>query len=144
MSICVCLYKCMLVWFPCTTCFDTLCQIEVTLFFAKYASTSSSSSLSLSLPPSPFASLAPLALIYYAGFNIFLLPHSCIHTPPHLHSDGVERAVAFTQYPQYSCSTTGSSLNAIYKHFNKKASGGSTMKWSVIDRWPIHKGLVKV
>ena len=27
--------------------------------------------------------------------------------------DGVTRAVAFTQYPQYSCSTTGSSLNQL-------------------------------
>ncbi|PAV20283.1 ferrochelatase [Pyrrhoderma noxium] len=29
--------------------------------------------------------------------------------------DGVKRAVAFTQYPQYSCSTTGSSLNELYR-----------------------------
>lgn len=27
-----------------------------------------------------------------------------------MEKDGVERAVAFTQYPQYSCSTTGNSL----------------------------------
>lgn len=59
-----------------------------------------------------------------------------------MESDGIERAIAFTQYPHYSCSTTGSSLNAIYKHFNKKG-GSSSMKWSVVDRWPIHKGLVK-
>jgi len=64
---------------------------------------------------------------------------SCVHT--HTHSDGVERAVAFTQYPHYSCSTTGSSLNAIYRHQRK---GLSKMTWSVIDRWPIHKGLVQV
>lgn len=58
-----------------------------------------------------------------------------------MESDGVERAVAFTQYPQYSCSTTGSSLNAIYRHCKK--SPASKLNWSVIDRWPIHPGLIK-
>ncbi|XP_050397088.1 ferrochelatase, mitochondrial [Patella vulgata] len=56
--------------------------------------------------------------------------------------DGLERAVAFTQYPQYSCSTTGSSLNAVYKHYAKRGVP-SDLIWSVIDRWPTHKGLVK-
>ena len=32
-----------------------------------------------------------------------------------MHADGVERAVAFTQYPQFSCSTTGSSLNELWR-----------------------------
>ena len=32
-----------------------------------------------------------------------------------MEADGVEHAIAFSQYPQYSCSTTGSSLNAIYR-----------------------------
>src|SRR6266704_3381231 len=61
------------------------------------------------------------------------------------------RAVAFTQYPQYSCSTTGSSLNELWKWRNrlegKRASGEvdpeGAIKWSVIDRWPIHTGLVE-
>lgn len=52
--------------------------------------------------------------------------------------------MAFTQYPQYSCSTTGSSLNAIYRYLNKTNRLSSTMKWSVIDRWPVHEGLIKV
>ncbi|KAK3754947.1 hypothetical protein QZH41_019364 [Actinostola sp. cb2023] len=56
--------------------------------------------------------------------------------------DGIERAVAFTQYPQYSCSTTGSSINAIYKHY-KKRNREPNMLWSTIDRWPTHPGLVK-
>lgn len=59
-----------------------------------------------------------------------------------MEKDGIERAVAFTQYPQYSCSTTGSSLNAIYRHYKEKGYG-PPMKWSVIDRWPTHPGLVK-
>ena len=54
------------------------------------------------------------------------------------------RAVAFTQYPQYSCSTTGSSLNELWKwrqRLEGKAGPGA-IQWSVIDRWPAHSGLV--
>lgn len=59
------------------------------------------------------------------------------------------RAVAFTQYPQYSCSTTGSSLNELWKlrhrlegKTNVDSPEGS-INWSVIDRWPAHSGLVE-
>ncbi|XP_060066030.1 ferrochelatase, mitochondrial-like [Ylistrum balloti] len=59
-----------------------------------------------------------------------------------MESDGIERGVVFTQYPQYSCSTTGSSINAFYRHY---ASRGvpSNIRWSAIDRWPTHPGLVQ-
>lgn len=61
------------------------------------------------------------------------------------------RAVAFTQYPQYSCSTTGSSLNELWKWRNrlegKRVTGEveteGSIAWSVIDRWPVHPGLVE-
>ena len=61
------------------------------------------------------------------------------------------RAVAFTQYPQYSCSTTGSSLNELWKwrnRFEGKTTTGEVQSegaitWSVIDRWPTHPGLVE-
>jgi protoporphyrin/coproporphyrin ferrochelatase len=62
------------------------------------------------------------------------------------------RAVAFTQYPQYSCSTTGSSLNELWKWRQRlegkeaRDSGvpnDGTIQWSVIDRWPAHPGLVE-
>ena len=61
------------------------------------------------------------------------------------------RAVAFTQYPQYSCSTTGSSLNELWKwrnRFEGKDTAGEkdpegAIQWSVIDRWPVHPGLVE-
>ena len=60
------------------------------------------------------------------------------------------RAVAFTQYPQYSCSTTGSSLNELWKWRNRLEGKGVTgldpagaITWSVIDRWPVHPGLVE-
>lgn len=60
------------------------------------------------------------------------------------------RAVAFTQYPQYSCSTTGSSLNELWKWRNRLEGKGTAgeknpegaIQWSVIDRWPVHPGLV--
>lgn len=58
-----------------------------------------------------------------------------------MHADGVRRAVAFTQYPQFSCSTTGSSLNELWR-----AAGRLRLRdafdWSLIDRWPVHHGFV--
>lgn len=57
-----------------------------------------------------------------------------------MRNDGVKRAVAFTQYPQYSCSTTGSSLNELFRH---EARAGSSVEWSVIDRWGTHPGFVE-
>lgn len=67
-------------------------------------------------------------------------------------ADGVRRAVAFSQYPQYSCSTTGSSLNELYRLARKGAFGpgdgvakdvSGGVEWSVIDRWPTHTGFVE-
>ncbi|KNC80305.1 ferrochelatase, mitochondrial, partial [Sphaeroforma arctica JP610] len=55
--------------------------------------------------------------------------------------DGVKRVVAFSQYPQYSCSTTGSSLNDIRLLLEKKGMT-DTFDWSVIDRWSTHPGLI--
>ncbi|EJU03994.1 ferrochelatase [Dacryopinax primogenitus] len=68
--------------------------------------------------------------------------------------DGVTRAVAFTQYPQYSCSTTGSSLNEVWRWATGVKSrpkvgdedvqmGMPGVEWSVIDRWFAHPGLVE-
>ena len=73
------------------------------------------------------------------------------HTYEQLLADGFGRgkggrAVAFTQYPQYSCSTTGSSLNELWKWRNRLEGKGETegtINWSVIDRWPVHPGLVE-
>eukprot|EP00007_Cunea_sp_BSH-02190019_P008963 CAMPEP_0174238566 /NCGR_PEP_ID=MMETSP0417-20130205/11726_1 /TAXON_ID=242541 /ORGANISM="Mayorella sp, Strain BSH-02190019" /LENGTH=345 /DNA_ID=CAMNT_0015317417 /DNA_START=281 /DNA_END=1315 /DNA_ORIENTATION=+ len=56
--------------------------------------------------------------------------------------DGVERAVAFTQYPQYSCTTTGSSLNELWSQ-SKLLGLENQIKWSVIDRWFSHPDFVK-
>ena len=64
-------------------------------------------------------------------------------TARQMKADGVKRAVAFTQYPQYSCSTTGSSLNELYR-WGKSGTTGSDVRWSVIDRWGTHPGFIEV
>ncbi|XP_063066634.1 ferrochelatase, mitochondrial [Engraulis encrasicolus] len=77
---------------------------------------------------------------FYIGFRyVHPLTEEAIEE---MERDGVERAVAFTQYPQYSCSTTGSSLNAIYRYYTEKKDRPK-MRWSVIDRWPTHPLLVE-
>ncbi|XP_056874087.1 ferrochelatase, mitochondrial isoform X1 [Takifugu flavidus] len=77
---------------------------------------------------------------FYIGFRyVQPLTENAIEQ---MEEDGVERAVAFTQYPQYSCSTTGSSLNAIYRYYRNRGERPK-MSWSVIDRWPTHPLLVE-
>ncbi|XP_061211600.1 ferrochelatase, mitochondrial [Neopsephotus bourkii] len=77
---------------------------------------------------------------YYIGFRyVHPLTEEAIEE---MEEDGIERAVAFTQYPQYSCSTTGSSLNAIYRYYRHKGAK-PRMKWSIIDRWPTHPLLIR-
>ncbi len=56
-------------------------------------------------------------------------------------ADGVERAVAFTQYPQFSCATTGSSLNELWRALDRTGLRGA-FQWSLIDRWPVHDGFI--
>jgi ferrochelatase len=58
-----------------------------------------------------------------------------------MHADGVRRAVAFTQYPQFSCATTGSSLNELWRAA-RRTGLGDAFTWSVIDRWPTHPGFI--
>jgi ferrochelatase len=59
-----------------------------------------------------------------------------------MHAAGVERAVAFTQYPQFSCSTTGSSLNELWRAAGRTGLRDA-FRWSIIDRWPVHPGFVE-
>jgi ferrochelatase len=56
-------------------------------------------------------------------------------------ADGLERAIAFTQYPQYSCSTTGSSLNELWRAASRTGLRDA-FEWSLIDRWPVHPGFI--
>jgi len=77
---------------------------------------------------------------HYVGFRyVHPLTEEAVEE---MEADGVEHAVAFSQYPQYSCSTTGSSLNAIYRHYLSRGSP-PTMRWSSIDRWPVDPLLIK-
>ncbi|XP_029656120.1 ferrochelatase, mitochondrial [Octopus sinensis] len=77
---------------------------------------------------------------YYVGFRY--APPLAEDSIEEMENDGIERAIAFTQYPQYTCSTTGSSLNGIYKYYAQR-DAPTNMLWSVIDRWPTHPGLVE-
>ncbi|KAL0955913.1 hypothetical protein HGRIS_002104 [Hohenbuehelia grisea] len=63
-------------------------------------------------------------------------------TARQMKADGVKRAIAFTQYPQYSCSTTGSSLNELFRR-SKVGEFGDDVEWSVIDRWGTHPGFIE-
>ena len=70
------------------------------------------------------------------------------YTPPFsddallaMHRDGIARAVAFTQYPQWSCATTGSSLNELWRAAARHGLE-TAFEWSIIDRWPVHAGFV--
>ncbi|MEJ2667878.1 MAG: ferrochelatase [Deinococcales bacterium] len=57
-------------------------------------------------------------------------------------ADGVTRAVAFTQYPQFSCSTTGSSLNELWRAA-QRLDLQDAFEWSVLDRWPTHPRFIE-
>jgi ferrochelatase len=58
-----------------------------------------------------------------------------------MHADGVQRAVAFTQYPQFSCSTTGSSLNELWRAALRTGLRDA-FEWSILDRWPVHPSFI--
>ena len=57
-------------------------------------------------------------------------------------ADGITRAVAFTQYPQWSCATTGSSLNDLWRALDRTGLQDA-FTWSIIDRWGEHDGFVR-
>jgi protoporphyrin/coproporphyrin ferrochelatase len=57
-------------------------------------------------------------------------------------ADGVRRAVAFTQYPQFSCTTTGSSLNELWRVLRQEELEDA-FEWSLIDRWFDHPGFIE-
>lgn len=59
-----------------------------------------------------------------------------------MHADGIERAVAFTQYPQWSCTTTGSSLNDLWRALSRQGLEVA-FEWSVLDRWGDDDGFVR-
>jgi ferrochelatase len=56
-------------------------------------------------------------------------------------ADGVRRVVAFSQFPQWSCTTSGSSLNELWRQVLALGMQ-EQFEWSIIDRWPLHDGFV--
>lgn len=77
---------------------------------------------------------------HYVGFR-YVNPLT-EDTLEQIEKDAPERVVLFSQYPQYSCATSGSSFNSIFYHYRKN-SFPSNMKWSIIDRWGCNPFLVK-
>lgn len=55
--------------------------------------------------------------------------------------EGVDHVIAFSQYQQYSGSTTGSNLNELYRT-QLRLDPGSKLQWSFIDRWGTHPKLI--
>jgi len=53
--------------------------------------------------------------------------------------DGIKRAIAFSQYPQWCCNTTGSSYNTLWRELKEKGME-NRFKWSIIDRWFMSDG----
>lgn len=56
------------------------------------------------------------------------------HTLDEIEKDAPERVVIFSQYPQYSCATSGSSFNSIYYHYRKRyVSNSDSEKCSIFE-----------
>ncbi len=76
---------------------------------------------------------------FYVAFR-YIQP-KCEDALAQMKADGVRRAVAFTQYQQFSCATTGSSLNELWRAAGRLGLENE-FHWSVIDRWPTHPGFI--
>ncbi|KAJ2941702.1 hypothetical protein O0L34_g10509 [Tuta absoluta] len=88
-------------------------------------------------------SLLPDSAPHKAYVAFRYVPPFTEETFEQIEKDGVERAVIFSQYPQYSCATTGSSLNAI-ADFYKNRPIPEQIKFSMIERWATHPLLAAV
>lgn len=75
----------------------------------------------------------------YVGFR-YAAPFSS-DALQEIKENNVKRIVVFAQYPQYSCCTTGSSLNQLCKEARDDPAL-KEVQWSFIDRWPLNDGLV--
>jgi len=77
---------------------------------------------------------------HYVGFR-YVSPFT-EDTLDEIEKDKPERVILFSQYPQYSCATSGSSFNSVFQHYKNKPFP-TNMKWSIIDRWATHPLLIK-
>jgi len=55
--------------------------------------------------------------------------------------DGIEHGIAFSQYPQFCCNTSGSSYNTLWKELEKNGMENK-FKWTIIDRWFMNDGYI--
>ena len=51
--------------------------------------------------------------------------------------DNIQHGIVFSQYPHFSCTTTGSSLNHLWRE-TIRLGYENRFTWSIIDRWPTH------
>lgn len=58
-----------------------------------------------------------------------------------MRGDGITRAIAFTQYPQWSCTTSGSSYNELWRALARQGLENA-FEWSLLDRWGTHPGFI--
>jgi ferrochelatase len=85
------------------------------------------------------AAAAPPRFKHYTCFRY--APPLTAQCLEEMRADGVTRAVAFSQYPHFSCTTTGSSLNHLWRE-SLRLGLDASVEWSLIDRWPTHAGFV--
>lgn len=76
---------------------------------------------------------------FYVAFRY--APPFALDALAQMKADGARRAVAFTQYPQYSDTTTGSNLSDLWRSL-ARAGLEDEFEWSVIDRWPTQPGFI--
>lgn len=79
----------------------------------------------------------------FKHYTLFRYAPPLTHTVlERMKADGVQRAIAFSQYPQFSCTTTGSSLNHLWRE-SIRLNCENAFKWSLIDRWHSHPGFIE-
>ncbi|KAJ2630602.1 hypothetical protein H4R22_002555 [Coemansia sp. RSA 1290] len=76
---------------------------------------------------------------YYVGFR-YTMP-DMRQAVEEMLNDGIDHVVAFTQYQQYSGTTTGSNLNELCR-IQKQLDPQAKLRWSFIDRWGTHPKLI--
>lgn len=98
------------------------------------------SALEAALATAPPAGAGGKAIKPYVAFRY--APPLTEETLLAMARDGVTRAVAFTQYPHFSCTTTGSSLNHLWRE-SIRLGLENRFQWSIIDRWPTHPTYIR-
>ncbi|KAJ1551422.1 hypothetical protein HK096_011339 [Nowakowskiella sp. JEL0078] len=86
--------------------------------------------------------LSPNSAPHKAYIAFRYAPPLTDETVQQMKKDGVKNAVALTLYPQYSCSTTGSSFNELHKSL-KTLDPNQEISWRVVDRWSTHPKLIE-